>query len=345
MPDSRTINISTSTILRFIAIILSLAVLYIIRDIVFSLFFAVIVASAIEPAIGWLKRYSITRIPAVLLVYVLIGAAVAVTVYLILPLVIEDIQMAASNYSSLQTRFLGELQRIGDRAFGPSFVKNLEELFSIPVQSFSGLTSRILNTATEVFGGVFSFILVIIFSFYLAAQEKGIENFLRMVTPVKHEPYVIDLWNRAQRKLGRWLRAQMLLGAIVGIFIFIGLTVLGIRQAFLFALLAAAFEIIPVVGPILAAVPAVAVAFLISPLMGLLTVALYVGVQQLESHVIIPIVMRKAVGLSPLVVVIALLVGAKLGGIFGILLAVPITAIAAEVIGDWDKKRRTLIPE
>ena len=155
----------------------------------------------------------------------------------------------------------------------------------------------------------------------------------------------MDLWERSQKKLGKWLRTQMLLGAIVGLLIFFGLTILGIPHAFFFALIAAIFEIIPVVGPILAAVPAVAAAFLVSPVSSISVVALYVIVQQTESHIIVPVVMRRTIGLSPLVVVLALLAGAKLGGIFGILLAVPLTAISAELLNDWDKKKRAFLPE
>ena len=120
---------------------------------------------------------------------------------------------------------------------------------------------------------------------------------------------------------------------------------MGVRHALTFAILAGIFELIPVAGPIFAAVPAVAVAFLSSPLLGLIVVGLYILVQQFESNVIVPVVMQKAVGLSPLIVVLALLVGARVGGFFGLLLAVPITAIVAEVVNDWDKKKRELIPE
>ncbi len=343
--DIQYLHISTWTIIRFFAIILGIAALYLVSDVLAALIFAVIVASAMEPAIEWLKEYKIPRILGVILIYLGIALTFFFVIYLIFPLILEESRNLSLSYPDLQKQVISGIGEAETLSFLPFFTENLESILRAPVVYLEKLGGGVFNFAATVFGGLFSFLLIVVFSFYLAAQEKGIEGFLRLITPLNYEPYVVDLWERSQKKLGRWLRAQMLLGAIVGVLIFFGLTLLGVRHAMLFAVLAAIFEIIPVVGPILAAVPAVAVAFLLSPTLGVFTIALYVVVQQVESHVIVPVVMRKTVGLSPLVVVLALIIGAKLGGIFGILLSVPITAILAELVNDWDRKKRALIPE
>ena len=150
----------------------------------------------------------------------------------------------------------------------------------------------------------------------------------------------------AREKMGKWLRAQLLLAVLVGLLVYFSLIILGfatgqhIQYAFLLGLLAAVFEVIPVIGPILAAVPAVLTAFLIDPYLGLITVLIYIAVQQIESQVIVPVVMGRSVGLNPIVVVLALLVGANLGGILGIFLAVPLASVFLEFIVDIDKKKR-----
>ncbi|MBI2640301.1 MAG: AI-2E family transporter [Candidatus Sungbacteria bacterium] len=343
--DIQYLHVSTWTVIRFFMVVFGIVALYLVSDILAALIFAVIVASAIEPAVEWLKEHKIPRILGVILIYLAIALALFFVVYLIFPLIFEESQNISLTYPAFQKQILSGIGKVEALPFPPFFTENLEEILRIPATYLEKLGGGIFDFATIVFGGLLSFILVVVFSFYLAAQEKGIESFLRLVTPLAYEPYAVDLWERSQRKLGRWLRAQMLLGAIVGVLIFFGLTVLGVRPALFFAILAALFEIIPVVGPILAAVPAVAAALLISPVVGVFTIVLYVVVQQTESHVIVPVVMKKTVGLSPLVVVLALLVGAKIGGIFGILLSVPITAILAEFINDWDKKKRALLPE
>lgn len=337
-------HITTGTLIRFFVIILGFALIYLIRDIVASLFFAVIIASAIEPAIEWLKGYRVPRILGVLLIYIAIGVFLAALIYLVFPLVFEEISNFFTSYPVLQEQVRLELRRTQALPLASFFAENLEAILNTASEYINKLGGGLASFASVVFGGIFSFLLVIVFSFYLAAQEKGIESFLRLVTPLHHEQYVLSLWQRSQRTLGRWLRTQLLLGAIVGVLIFFGLTFLGFKQAFFFAILTAVFEIIPVVGPIFAAIPAVITGFLTSPILGGLTIALYVVVQQTESHVIIPVIMHRAIGLSPLIVVLALLVGGKIGGIFGLLLAVPITAIIAEFLNDWDKKKRELLP-
>ena len=338
------ITISTSTILRFIAVILGIAALFAIRDIIFSLVFAVIIASAVEPSIEWLKKRGTGRIFAVVIIYMTFVLLAGFLLYLVVPLMADELKVAATSLNKIERQIIIGIREAGGTAFGSFVAENADVLLKLPLQSLSVFGQTAIAGGSKVFSGLFSVLLIFIFSFYLATQEKGIENFLRMVTPLKYEPYTLDLWERSQSKLGRWFRAQMLLGAIVGVFIFIGLTMLGVQQAFLFAVIAAMFEIIPVAGPILAAIPAVITGFLLSPLMGVSIIALYIVVQQTESHIIVPVVMKKAVGLSPLIVVVALLIGAQLGGIAGLLLAVPLTTIGAEMLNDWDRKKRMFLP-
>lgn len=340
--DAQSYSITTGSMIRFFAIILGMVVIYYVHQILIALVFAIIVASALEPAIEWLRARGIPRILGVIILYLVTALFVFFLFYLIFPLFAEELRNILNTYPTLQQQVLSGIGRL---PLGSLFGNNIEDFLRVSTDYIDQVGGSIFGFATVVFGGIFSFLLIIVFSFYIAVQERGIETFLRLVTPLAHEPYVIDLWERSRKKLGRWLRAQMLLGVLVGVLIFFGLTFLGVRHALLFAALAGIFEIIPIVGPILSAVPAVAVALLSSPLLGLLTTVLYIVVQQVESHVIVPVVMRKAVGLSPLIVVLALLIGAKLGGIFGILLAVPLTVILAEFINDWDKKKRALIPE
>lgn len=339
------LSISTGTMIRFFAIILGLVFAYYIYDILLSMMCAVIIASAVEPAILWLKKRGIPRILGVILVYLVIAIFFMGLFYLIFPILSEELRILSTTYPKLEKNIIAGLKQTSLLPFFSFLTDNTDALLKIQ----SGYLGRIgegpFDVATTIFGGLFSFVLIVVSSFYLAAQEKGIETFLRLASPLKHEAYVISLWERSQHKLGKWLRAQLVLGAIVGVFIFFGLTFLGVKHAFLFALLAGLFEIIPIAGPILAAIPAVATAFLQSSVLGLLTLLLYVLVQQTESHVIVPVVMRRVVGLSPLIVVIALLVGGRLGGVLGILLAVPLTTIFAELIDDWDKKKRGIMAE
>lgn len=341
----QSLHITTWTMVRFFIIVLAILTIYWIADILTALFFAIIVASALEPAVLWLRERGIPRILSVMIIYLMLAALFSFFIYLVLPLLIEDLRSVSFSFPEIQQRIITEIERAGKIPLLSFIDGGLKDLVDIPANYAEKISGGVLGLISVFFGGILSFILIVVFSFYLATQEKGIENFLRFITPVAQESYVIDLWMRSQKKLGRWLRTQVLLGALVGVLIFIGLIVMGVKNALLFAVLAAIFEIIPVVGPVLAAIPPTLATFFSSPTLGILVVLLFTVVQQLESHVIIPVVMKRAVGLSPLVVVLALLIGAKIGGIFGILLAVPITVILVEFVGDWDKKKRELLPE
>lgn len=206
----------------------------------------------------------------------------------------------------------------------------------------TNISGNLVQSISSIFGGLLSFVLIIVISFYLAVQEKGIEEFLRLITPIQHERYVISLWKRSQRKIGRWMQGQLLLGLIVGVLVYLGLTILGVKYALFLAVLAALFEIIPVFGPILAAIPAVIFGFLDSLSLGFMVLGLYVIIQQFENHLIYPLVVRKVVGVSPIVVIISLIVGAKLAGFLGILLAVPVAAALIEFTDDIQKEKSAL---
>jgi len=204
----------------------------------------------------------------------------------------------------------------------------------------TNMTSGLFKVLSTIFGGLLSLVLIVVLSFYFVVQEDGVSKFLALVTPVKHEKYVIDLWKRSQRKIGQWMQGQLLLAILVGILVYLGLMILGIENALLFAVIAACLEIIPVFGPIIAAIPAIIAAFLNGGVtMSLLVAGLYVIVQQFESHLIYPLVVKKIVGIPPIMVILALLVGQKIAGFLGIVLSVPFTAALMEYFDDVEKQK------
>ena len=216
-------------------------------------------------------------------------------------------------------------------------------LSAYAVSSLSGglgsLPQSVAATAGGIFGGLFQFILVVVISFYLAVQPRGIESFLRLVTPVQREGYVLGLWQRSQQKIGAWMQGQLLLGLIIGVLVFLGLTIFNVEHALLLAILAAAFELIPFFGPVLAAVPAVMIAFSSSVTLGLVMIGFYIIIQQFENHLIYPLVVRKIIGVPPLVVILSLIVGTKLAGFMGLIIAVPVATVLLEILSDFEKSK------
>lgn len=201
-----------------------------------------------------------------------------------------------------------------------------------------GATSFIGST----FGGLLNFILIMVMSFYLSIQEKGIDSFLRLLTPAKNEVYVLDLWRRTQRKIGLWFKGQLMLGMIIGAITFIVLALLGVKYAFLIALITGIAELIPF-GIIFAAVPAILFAVIDGGvLLGIKVLIFYIVIQQLENYVLGPVVAKRIVGIPPLVVLLAFLVGITLAGFWGALVAMPVAVFILEYMSDIEKRK--LVP-
>lgn len=349
MSDSRDIhvNINTGTIIRFFVIIILLLALYYLSDVLLVIVAAIVIASALEPAVHKLQQFRIHRVISVVIVYLFAAAIFASILVFFLPMVISDFISFLNNLPSTISleslwsplsnvgTFSSATQALGEHTVSVSqFVQGLQSMFV-------GTGTSAFQTTAMFFGGVLSFILIVVLSFYLSVQENGVDDFLRIITPVKHHEYIIGLWQRSQRKIGYWLQGQVLLGIIIGVLVYLVLSIVGIPHPLVLAMLAAVLEIIPVFGPVLSAVPAVLIAFTDSGIgKGFLLIGLYLIIHQFENHLFYPLVVKKIVGVSPIVVILALVIGFKLAGVLGAILAVPLSAAFMEYIHDIEKSRR-----
>ena len=344
-----TFAITTGTIIRAILFLALAALLWHLRELALIILTSIVIASAIEPAAQSLTRHKIPRILAVLSVYLLFFAVFFSIIFFLLPPVLEETSLLLTRLPSYldtigatgtltQDTIVNTRSLINDISLGDT-TQNLETFLS-------SLSGNFLAAMSLIFGGALSFILIVVFSFYFAVNERGIEEFLRVVTPLRHEEYVLDLWRRAQHKIGLWMQGQFLLAVLIGVLTYLGLSILGIQYALVLAVVAAVMELIPVFGPILAAVPAVAIAFANGGLaIALVVVALYVIIQQFENHLIYPLVVTKVVGVPPLLVILALIIGWQLVGFLGIILSIPFAAAIQEVVSDLEKRREFVLGE
>ncbi|MBI4122394.1 MAG: AI-2E family transporter, partial [Parcubacteria group bacterium] len=326
--DSLTIHISSLSILKVLAVLLVLGFIYLVWDIVVLLFVSLVFAASLGPAINWFEGKKIPRAVGILLIYASVLLVVSMVVILIIPPITEQIQQLAATFPIYYERFI---QGFGDLQFKADVSETLQQNLQSAAQSLSEYTTSVYNTISSIFGGVFTFVLVLVLTFYFAVKKDGLKHFIQSVTPVQHQKYVMSLFVQIQDKLGLWLRGQLMLSAIIFVVTWIGLSILGVKYALVLALIAGLTEVIPFVGPIIGAIPAVLLAFLQSPLKGILVLALYLVIQQLENNVIVPKVMQKTVGLNPVVVIIVILLGAKLAGVLGAFLSIPV-AVAVMVV-------------
>ncbi|MBI2063134.1 MAG: AI-2E family transporter [Candidatus Yanofskybacteria bacterium] len=343
MPDHQTIDIHTSAIFKVVFILLGLVFLYLVRDVIIILFLAIIIASAVGPFANWLEEKKIPRLLGVLFLYLAFFGLVVFLLSLVVPFLASELGQLTQALPKFVSSLSGALEKAQQTSSSRYFdffseIQNLLDSFAQFLQVYS---QSAINLIVNIFGGILSFVAIIIISFYLSVMRRGIIGFISSVLPEKYEDYVVSLWKRAEYKVGRWLQGQLLMALSVGLIVFVGLSLLNVRYALLLGVLAMILEIVPVVGPVISAIPGVIFAFTQSPTLGVWVVVFYVAVQQVESHIFAPLILGKTLGLNPVTVIIALLVGGKIAGILGILLAVPVAVIIVEIFDDMAKHKES----
>ena len=259
------VSINSGTLLTALLIIVGAYVFWLLRDLALLVLTAIVIASAIEPGVAFFIRYNIPRFISALLVYVLVFGSTFSFLFFFFPPIIAD----AANFLSAAPKYLetinistqlpdiGSATGLVSESSSESFVNTLIALQNV----FAASSEGALQILITFFGGIFSLMLVIVLSFYFALQDTGVDDFLRLVMPIKYEDYSVDLWRRAQKKIGLWMQGQILLSVIVGVLVYLGLLIIGIPYALLIAVCTAFAEIIPVFGSLMAGTIAVIVGY------------------------------------------------------------------------------------
>lgn len=336
MPETKSISISASTLIKIVGVFLLLYFAYLILDILILLFIAVILASLIDPLADWFEKKKLGRGLAVLAVYVVIAGIFAFILILLVPAVINQVNQFAENFGLYWQKLLNSLSSFKILIERVGVWDELQTSLPAAFKSSLSTAQSLLSSLFGVFQGFFSLVLVLVITFYLVVEEKTFQKALQSLAPSPYQPYLAQLWARVKEKLGAWVRAQLILGLIVGAMSYVGLLILGVEYALLLAILAGLFELIPYIGPIFSGVVAVFLTFLQTGgwLKPVLVAVLFVLVQQLENNLLVPKIMKKAVGLNPIVSIVSLLVGVRLLGVVGALLAIPVAAVLSVIWQD-----------
>mgnify|MGYP001582039235 FL=1 len=337
--EHRTIDISTHTIFRFILIVLFFVLLYLVRNVLYILLFAIIVAAAVNPFGNWLDRKRFPRLLGILLLYLTVFFLVVFILTLVIPFISQEVGQLTEDLPRFIAKVTASLEAIKGEAGVFNIIGQLQGLLDGLSQLLQESSQSAVGFIIGIFGGVVSFFGIVVISFYLSVMRSGIDTFLQSVVPDKYESYVLDLWHRSEKKLGRWFQAQLLLSLIVGIMTFVGLSLLNVKFALVLAAIAMILELVPNVGPVLAAVPAVAFGFFQSPTLGFWVIIFYLVIQQVENQILSPLILGRTLGINPVVVIISLLVGFNLAGILGMVLAVPVATVIVEWFNDIAEKK------
>jgi predicted PurR-regulated permease PerM len=344
-PRQYIVKIETRTIINIVLLILLLVILYYLRDLVLVLLTSVVLASFNESVVRKFAKYHIPRTLSVVIVYVVSFAAIFALFYVFVPILLAEVSSLVSSLGNyipqnsvlqvFQPSALSGTQNVVNTVSGStSSIGDVVRSIQLLVNSSSG---GFIQSITILFGGLLNVILIAVITFYLSVQDHGIEYFLRVISPIKHEEYVVGLWKRTERKIGLWMQGQMLLGVVVGVIIYLGLTLLSVKYALVIALFTAMLELIPF-GIILAGLVGCVFAYSDGGIgLAVKVFFLYTIVQQFENYLIAPLVVNKVIGISPLVVILSLLVGAELAGLWGVLLGIPVAVCILEYLSDIEK--------
>ncbi|MBI3572509.1 AI-2E family transporter [Candidatus Kaiserbacteria bacterium] len=343
------ISITAGTIVTTLIVLVGAYVLWLLRDLALLVLTAIVIASAIEPGISFFCRRGLPRFIAALGMYVVVFGSVFTLLYFFFPPIIADAAAFLSTVPqyldtlNVPTSFAGLANAtdfLGSSHQAQSIVATLLSLKS----AFSASSSGVVQLFATFFGGIFSLVLVVVLSFYFALQETGVDDFLRIIVPASHEEYAVNLWKRAQKKIGLWMQGQILLSLIVGVLIYLGLLIIGIPYALLLAVFTALAEIIPIFGSLMAGLAAVVVGYSEGGIaIAAIVVGLFVVVNQFETNLIYPLIVKKVIGIPPLLVIVALIAGGILAGFLGVLLSVPVAAVALEFLTDFEKRKRRAV--
>jgi predicted PurR-regulated permease PerM len=297
------------------------------RSVVFLLFVSILLASALEPMIGWLReRLRIGRVGTILIVYLAFFVVMLGLAFVVVPAAVNQGQRIVASLPEFfeQVRvWAADLRPVALSTSITALVASLAETFAPASPPAPDEVAKVGTAVAEA--AVFLFTMLAIVFFWLVERAR-LQRYTLAFLPAHRRAGARDAWNEIETRLGLWVRGQLILMGAIGVATGIAYTLLGLPGALLLGLIAALTEAIPIVGPLLGAIPAVLVAATVSPELALIVAAVYVVFQLIESNLLVPLVMRNTIGISPLLVLFSLLVGAALGGVVGAFLAVPLAA-------------------
>ncbi len=305
------IEISAKTIVFTVLFLLSLRFLWEIRDLILSLFIAFIIMSALKPTVEFIHSKKIPRVIATICVYFLFLFIIINAFGMIFPILINE-----------TTHFVSNLPRIISKM--PPYISAYVNVNSVS-QYLPDVTNRAISILSDAFSNAFFIVSTLFFGFYLLLEGNPFKKILLKFYEEKDIEEALVVIEKVEKKMSSWFWSEVILMTTIGVMSFVGLGLIGIKYTLALAVFAGLLEVIPTIGPITSLVPAALIAFSQSYFLGFATIALYFIIQELENHILVPFIMKRIVGLNPVITLIALIIGGKLFGILGVLISVPST--------------------
>lgn len=334
-PQKTQLTISILTISKIILVLAGFYFLFLVSDIIAKLFIAFVIFSAINPIVDKLHNRRIPRMLGVIIIYFGLFAVIASVILLLAPYIAEQgIEIAKSLPQYLEKTF-NNFSQIKEYSQEYGLLEEVKNNLTMLQDSAKLGAQGIFSFVVGIFGGISSFFIILVITFYMIAERDSIKTFLSNTISVSYRKQALAMIEAVQDKLGLWARAQAILSVAIFILTFFFLSIFGIKYALVLALIAGLTEFIPYLGPILGAIPAVIIAFFQSPFDALIVIIIYLVIQQIENIILVPQVMKRAVGINPVVSIIALMAAFRLGGILGAIMAIPIVVVISVILDSF----------
>jgi len=317
-PIKQTYTISAKTVLQMIGIVALVFALVVLQRVVLMVCAAFIIGSAMSFGANRLEVYRIPRFIAVFVVFILLITLLGMTALVITPVLLSQLSALLEGFPQSIQNFIDalppQLEAWGD---------TIQEELSIRAL-FSQLSDSLVSTTLSVLGGVVSFVLTLVLAFYIALEPHAFDTMFVQFAPSDKRSGMRMYLSQARERVGQWVVGHLALALLLGLAVFLVLDLFNVQYPIALAFLAGVLQLIPFLGPVLAAIPAFLFAWVQSPYLAVLVLLGYILLYQIETLFLTPLLLRQTAGLNPVIIILALLIGAKLAGIVGFLLAVPI---------------------
>lgn len=337
MKEEKTLDISWNTILKIGVAILFFYLIFSVRHILTWLIFALIISILLEPAIEFLEKRKIPRALATALIYLLLFCFIGFLVYFSALPLFNELQKLAQLFPQYFEKIAPSFKNLGIEAF-----ENFES-FTNNFQNWLISASRgILGAISSIFGGILASFTIFTFALFISFEKNSSERLIKTLLPEEKAIFILDIWQNCQLKVSRWFGVRILSCIFVGILTFISLKILKIDYSFLLAVLAGTTNIIPILGPIFAGAIITLFALFQSFSSAVFILIIFILIQQIEGNFLTPILSKKFIDMPPVLVLVSLIVGGKLWGFLGALLAVPIFGIIFEFLKNFISREKEM---
>ncbi len=340
-----TIDMTLGRVARITIVILLLLTLFTfiqdISGILLIFFISFLLAAALDPLVDKLQDLKIPRSLSMILIYIVLFFLVGIFISNVVSLVYVQVSGIAFSVGE----WVADLNKNGAMSIpiSSSLQPYIDQFFqTVDVQSaasqlqhaFDFIRDQLLNISI----GLFNLIIVLTLTFFMTVEEASIDNFFLSIFPSRHAKYISQKMEDVKDQVGLWLRGQLFVSIVAGVLSYIGLAIMGVDYALTLSLIAGISMVIPVVGRFIAWLITFPIVFNQSPALSAWMSIYYLAIQQVENNILVPKIMNKAVGLSPIIIIFAMMVGYRYLDIIGLVFSIPIATTVAIFVKDYTQR-------